>query len=338
MQIISNINKAKKREIAVNNEKMGIKARKKRNKEAKFTCVKYKLNGILRSENDREGIFKKYLSESVEKMTTISFLSYHFLNYFLTKVIEERKALSPEDRGRIKPPEIDRTFLNRIIGTISCLDKNYSTHPDRPSVDVASMVDGAAAAAAAAADGGAGGASTAPAAKKRKTTGNKRSRVSNNSNTGGSSESARFSAISGSSSSSAAANSANSAAASFFYDEQGDRNQESQRYQYFQHNRAVALNSSSYGPYIRALQEQGLSVFEVAGDGNCLFRSVAHQVYGDDSLHDLVRQECMDYMEANAGVFSQFVEGGAVQFGEYLREKRKLFVWGDDPEIQAMCA
>jgi len=44
----------------------------------------------------------------------------------------------------------------------------------------------------------------------------------------------------------------------------------------------------------------------------------------------------MDYMEAEADFFSQFVEGGMDTFPHYIREKRKLACWGDDPEIQAM--
>lgn len=31
-------------------------------------------------------------------------------------------------------------------------------------------------------------------------------------------------------------------------------------------------------------------------DGNCLFRAVADQVYGDSESYDLTRQMCMDYM------------------------------------------
>jgi hypothetical protein len=31
-------------------------------------------------------------------------------------------------------------------------------------------------------------------------------------------------------------------------------------------------------------------------DGNCLFRAVADQVYGDSELYDLVRQMSVDYM------------------------------------------
>ena len=31
-------------------------------------------------------------------------------------------------------------------------------------------------------------------------------------------------------------------------------------------------------------------------DGACLFRAVADQVYGDQEMHGLVRQNCIDYM------------------------------------------
>ena len=31
-------------------------------------------------------------------------------------------------------------------------------------------------------------------------------------------------------------------------------------------------------------------------DGNCLFRAVTDQVYGDSEMYDLARQMCVDYM------------------------------------------
>ena len=31
-------------------------------------------------------------------------------------------------------------------------------------------------------------------------------------------------------------------------------------------------------------------------DGNCLFRAVADQVYGDSEEYDMARQMCIDYM------------------------------------------
>ena len=104
----------------------------------------------------------------------------------------------------------------------------------------------------------------------------------------------------------------------------------------FEHRRQISEISERYSHYIGALNAQPvpLKVVSVPGDGNCLFRSVAHQVYGDYELHNLVRQRCMDYMEADAGFYSQFVEGGMAAFPFYLRAKRLNACWGDDPEIQ----
>ena len=34
----------------------------------------------------------------------------------------------------------------------------------------------------------------------------------------------------------------------------------------------------------------------MAEDGNCLFRAVSDQVYGDAEMHGETRQMCIDYM------------------------------------------
>jgi hypothetical protein len=56
-------------------------------------------------------------------------------------------------------------------------------------------------------------------------------------------------------------------------DENGDCN-----YKYSTHTRHINEQSSQYDHYISGLQRHSLNVVSVAGDGNCLFRSVAHQV------------------------------------------------------------
>lgn len=72
----------------------------------------------------------------------------------------------------------------------------------------------------------------------------------------------------------------------------------------------------SYEHYGRALRNKGLRVVPVEGDGNCLFRSVSHQVYGDDSHHRLVRARCMDYMEVRRR------STGAIECGADLPARR----------------
>lgn len=101
--------------------------------------------------------------------------------------------------------------------------------------------------------------------------------------------------------------------------------------------RKIADMSDKYVHYVNALQEKDLDVIKVSGDGNCLFRAVAHQIYGDESYHHIVRQKCMDYMESEAEFFSQFVVGGREFFHVYIDAKRKDACWGDDPEIEAIC-
>eukprot|EP00300_Choanocystis_sp_HF-7_P027508 c32640_g1_i1.p2 GENE.c32640_g1_i1~~c32640_g1_i1.p2 ORF type:complete len:308 (+),score=65.31 c32640_g1_i1:111-926(+) len=69
------------------------------------------------------------------------------------------------------------------------------------------------------------------------------------------------------------------------------------------------------------------------GDGNCLFRAVAHQVWADPERHDVVREQCMQWIANNRDHFQQFIH---VDFDSYVAHKRQLKVYGDHAEIQAM--
>ena len=102
--------------------------------------------------------------------------------------------------------------------------------------------------------------------------------------------------------------------------------------------RTMAANSQPFLVYQETLlNTHHLRVQQVDGDGNCMFRSVSHQVYGDERYHMLVRTKCMDYMELEREYFAHFVEGDMNDFLQYLAHKRRDGIWGDDPEIQALC-
>ncbi|KAI4334209.1 hypothetical protein L6164_018926 [Bauhinia variegata] len=79
---------------------------------------------------------------------------------------------------------------------------------------------------------------------------------------------------------------------------------------------------------------KGYEVKRMMEDGNCLFRAVADQVYGDSELYDVVRQMCIDYMERERDHFSQFITEG---FTSYCKRKRRNKVYGNNVEIQALC-
>ncbi|KAL9267864.1 OVARIAN TUMOR DOMAIN-containing deubiquitinating enzyme 6-like protein [Drosera capensis] len=78
---------------------------------------------------------------------------------------------------------------------------------------------------------------------------------------------------------------------------------------------------------------KGFEVRRMLADGNCLFRAVADQVYGDSEAYDLTRQMCFDYMERERDHFSQFVTEG---FTSYCKRKRRDKVYGNNVEIQAL--
>ncbi|KAJ9177900.1 hypothetical protein P3X46_009830 [Hevea brasiliensis] len=80
-------------------------------------------------------------------------------------------------------------------------------------------------------------------------------------------------------------------------------------------------------------RSKGLEVKRMLEDGNCLFRAVADQVYGDSEVYDLIRQMCIDYMERERDHFSQFITEG---FTSYCKRKRRDKVYGNNMEIQAL--
>jgi OTU domain-containing protein 5 len=60
--------------------------------------------------------------------------------------------------------------------------------------------------------------------------------------------------------------------------------------------RGDIMNDDQDLDFSLALKKRGLEIREQEGDGNCLFRAVSLQVYGDPSMHGDVRKQCMDFM------------------------------------------
>ncbi|XP_022729512.1 uncharacterized protein LOC111284811 isoform X3 [Durio zibethinus] len=77
---------------------------------------------------------------------------------------------------------------------------------------------------------------------------------------------------------------------------------------------------------------KGLEVKRMLEDGNCLFRAVADQVYGDSEAYDLIRQMCIDYMERERDHFSQFITEG---FTSYCKRKRRDKANVDKDQVKA---
>ena len=93
------------------------------------------------------------------------------------------------------------------------------------------------------------------------------------------------------------------------------------------------------GPSYNIMLEQRLRCFQlrpfdVGGDGDCFFRAVSHQLYGDPEHHLQVRAAGIAYMRENP---ERFIESNTeMSWLEYLNNMSMQGTWGDAIIIQAV--
>lgn len=83
------------------------------------------------------------------------------------------------------------------------------------------------------------------------------------------------------------------------------------------------------------LENIGYDIIVVRGDGNCLFRSVAQQLEGNEEYYQKYREICVDYMINNKEVFIPFLED-STSIDEYIEKISKDGEWGGNLEIYAL--
>lgn len=86
------------------------------------------------------------------------------------------------------------------------------------------------------------------------------------------------------------------------------------------------------------LRRLGLYASGIEGDGNCLFRAMSDQLYGDGgAAHARVRAQVVSYMRDNSSYFAMFLGGGSEgrSWEGYLNRMARDGVYGDNPEIVA---
>eukprot|EP01127_Copromyxa_protea_P015192 TRINITY_DN4332_c0_g1_i1.p1 TRINITY_DN4332_c0_g1~~TRINITY_DN4332_c0_g1_i1.p1 ORF type:complete len:121 (-),score=16.31 TRINITY_DN4332_c0_g1_i1:60-422(-) len=65
---------------------------------------------------------------------------------------------------------------------------------------------------------------------------------------------------------------------------------------------------SDWNKFLVQLEAIGLTIKDVAGDGNCLFRAMADQMTGDPSLHSSYRSGVCDFLAKNRQDYEPFIE------------------------------
>ncbi|CAM9746287.1 unnamed protein product [Ectocarpus sp. 12 AP-2014] len=95
---------------------------------------------------------------------------------------------------------------------------------------------------------------------------------------------------------------------------------------------AVATENDIEEAFETELKAKGWQLRRQEGDGNCLFRAISQQIYGDPGMHGDIRRQCLDFMRKERDHYSQFVSEA---FDSYVSRKEKDGVHGNNPEMQA---
>lgn len=85
--------------------------------------------------------------------------------------------------------------------------------------------------------------------------------------------------------------------------------------------------------FAKIMSDRGFIIKDMEEDGACLFRAISLQIYGDQDMHEIIRQQTMDYIFQNREYFAQFV---TEDIDNYVARKRANHVHGNHIEIQAM--
>ena len=105
-------------------------------------------------------------------------------------------------------------------------------------------------------------------------------------------------------------------------------------------HRAVNYGSSDEKIFATSMNARKLRIKSMAGDGNCLFRAIADQVYGDSDEHPVV-QKLLDYVMKDSNHFAAFFddenEEGDRSFSDYCQRLQQDGQWGGNMELAAAC-
>lgn len=82
------------------------------------------------------------------------------------------------------------------------------------------------------------------------------------------------------------------------------------------------------------LDRLNLDVVAMAGDGNCQFRALSHELYGTADHHLVVRKAAISHITSRRTEFDCFL---GEDFDSYVRGMARACTWGDELTLRAVC-
>ena len=81
------------------------------------------------------------------------------------------------------------------------------------------------------------------------------------------------------------------------------------------------------------LAKENLAIFEIPGDGNCLFRALSFHLHGgDQSKHTQIRELFCEHFTANSHKWSEYIEDD-MTVDQYVAKMSINGEWGGSLEI-----
>ena len=84
----------------------------------------------------------------------------------------------------------------------------------------------------------------------------------------------------------------------------------------------------------KLIQSLNLRIHYIKSDGNCLFRAIADQVYGNENFHSELRFKIVNYIKQNESYFTSFIEENKT-FGSYIDNMSHDCIYGGYLELYA---
>ena len=114
------------------------------------------------------------------------------------------------------------------------------------------------------------------------------------------------------------------------YGESNDKRERGQKFA-----KKTKRKDSSDAQLAELLKQDGFEIHYMIGDGNCLFRSVAHQLTGNPNLHPEFRDKVIRYIKRNKEHFCLFLEDDE-NFNDYVERMKVSGEWGGHLELYAL--
>ncbi|PAA54614.1 hypothetical protein BOX15_Mlig013207g1 [Macrostomum lignano] len=99
-------------------------------------------------------------------------------------------------------------------------------------------------------------------------------------------------------------------------------------------NNSYLEDDYNYPSFLMQLEQLGLEIRDIPGDGNCLFRALGDQLEGSDALHLKHRADVVQYMLAHKDDFAPFVDD-STSFEDYVRELARPGTYAGNDAIVA---